>query len=274
MGGNNRKMGEKKSNRRPVIGVTGPDKGGEAAWLFTALSILLSGGKPLRIRPKNAYGIEKVDGLVLGGGADINPKSYTEDLFIEQYLNKTIREKNISLFRRIGRMINWLYFPLVFILRKILGVKEHKPSDARDEMEFNLLDQAVKKGIPILGICRGAQLINIYFKGSLYEDINKFYFEEPNRHSIFPVKTIFLKRNSKLKNILELDELKVNALHNQAVKEKGDSIIISAKEENEVVQGIEHEKQDFIVGVQWHPEYLVNRKRQRRLFKTLIEQAR
>src|SRR6056297_2604287 len=98
--------------KKPVIGVTGPDKGGEAAWLFTALSILLSGGKPVRIRPKLPREIGKIDGLVLGGGADINPKSYTEDLFIEQYLNKTIREKNISLFRRIGRMINWLYFPI------------------------------------------------------------------------------------------------------------------------------------------------------------------
>lgn len=259
--------------KKPVIGVTGPDKGGEAAWLFTALSILLCGGKPLRIRPKSPGGIEKIDGLVLGGGADINPKSYTEDLFIEQYLNKTIREKNISLFRRIGRMINWLYFPIVFVLRKLLGVKEHKPSDARDELEFNLLNQAVDKGIPVLGICRGAQLINIYYKGSLYEDINKFYFEEPNRHSIFPVKTIYLKKESKLREILKLDKLKVNALHNQAVKEKGEGIIISAEEENEIVQGVEHENQEFIVGVQWHPEYLVNRKRQRRLFKTLIEHA-
>jgi len=231
--------------KKPVIGVTGPDKGGEAAWLFTALSILLSGGKPVRIRPKLPREIGKIDGLVLGGGADINPKSYTEDLFIEQYLNKTIREKNVSLFRRIGRMINWLYFPVVFVLRKLLGVKEHKPSDARDELEFNLLEQAVNKGIPVLGICRGAQLINIYFKGSLYEDINKFYFEEPNRHSIFPVKTIHLKKDSQLREILELNKLKVNALHNQAVKEKGEDIIISAKEKNEVVQGIEHEKQGY-----------------------------
>jgi putative glutamine amidotransferase len=170
-------------------------------------------------------------------------------------------------------LINWLYFPLVFLLRKLLGVKEHKPSDARDELEFNLLNQAVEKGIPVLGICRGAQLINIYFKGSLYEDINKFYFEEPNRHSIFPVKTIFLKEGSKLKEILKLDELKVNALHNQAVKEKGEDIVISAKEPNEIVQGIEHQKQDFIIGVQWHPEYLVNQSRHRRLFKTLIEHS-
>ena len=127
--------------------------------------------------------------------------------------------------------------------------------------------------MPVLGICRGAQLINVYFKGTLYEDINTFYYEEPNRYSIFPVKKIYIKPGSKLAEILGVRELRVNALHHQAVKKAGEDIEIVAQEANKVVQGIESAAKKFVVGVQWHPEYLVQKKRQRRIFKALVEAA-
>jgi putative glutamine amidotransferase len=259
---------------KPVIGITGPDRGGEMAWLFTAASVLLSGGRPRRIRPGSPADIKDLDGLVLGGGADVDPQAYTEDEFIDQYLQQTIRDKKVNIFRRVGRMISWLYFPVIFILRKLFSRKSGTIDKKRDSLEFNLLDRAAQRNLPVLGICRGAQLINVYFKGDLYEDINRFYFEEPNRYSIFPVKTIYLKKGSQLARILEIDTLKVNALHRQAVKKTGENITINATEPNQVVQGIEHETQEFILGVQWHPEYLINRKRQRHIFKTLVQYSK
>lgn len=256
---------------KPVIGITGPDRGGEMAWLFTAASVIIAGGKPRRIRPASPADIEELDGLILGGGADLDPESYTRDEFIDQYLEQTIKARNLNIFQKAGRMISWLYFPVVFLLRRIFSRESHIPDKERDFLEFKLLDHAVERNLPILGICRGAQLINVYFKGSLYEDINRFYFEEPNRYSVFPVKTIFIRKGSKLSEILEIDRLTVNALHHQSVKDTGENISISAREKNKVVQGIEHNRLEFIIGVQWHPEYLINRKRQRRIFKVLIQ---
>ena len=258
---------------RPVIGISGPDKGGGMAWFFTALSIIIAGGKPVRITPRRAYKIEKLNGVVIGGGADIDPRSYTEDDFIEHYMQLTLKARKLGILRRIGRFIGWLYYPIIFLLRKLFSRKSPPLSKKRDELEFNLINAAVKKNIPILGICRGAQLINIFFKGDLFDDINRFYFEEPNRHSIFPVKTIFLKRGSKIHRIFGIDKLEVNALHHQAVKKKGEDIEIVAREANQVVQGIEHLSRNFIIGVQWHPEYLIIHKRQRRIFTELVNSA-
>ena len=259
---------------RPRIGITGPDRGGGSAWFFTALNIILAGGKPVRIRPLRPREAETLNGIVLGGGADVDPEAYTRDDFIDQYLSQTLKKSSLNLFQRISRFIVWLYYPFVFLLRMLFSRKSHHISKERDQLEFKLLNDIVMQGKPVLGICRGSQLINVYFKGTLYDNINVFYYEEPNPHSIFPVKTIYLKPGSKLSKILQLETLKVNALHNQAVKEKGLNIQIAAREKNQVVQGIEHTKQDFIIGVQWHPEYLLLHKHQRRIFRALTEAAR
>jgi putative glutamine amidotransferase len=134
-----------------------------------------------------------------------------------------------------------------------------------------LLNQAVKRQIPVLGICRGSQLINVYFKGTLYKDIKDFYSEKPNRHSIFPVKKAYVKLDSKMFRILDVGELMVNSIHNQAVKRAGQGIKIVAQESNEVVQAIELETDYFIIGVQWHPEYLIQKRIHRRIFKALVD---
>ena len=116
--------------------------------------------------------------------------------------------------------------------------------------------------------------MNVYFRGTLYQDINTFYLEEPNPSSIFPVKRVNVKHGSKLADVLGVRQLEVNALHSQAVKEPGQDIDIVAREPNDVVQGIENVRQEYMVGVQWHPEYLPTHKSQRRLFQTLVQHAR
>ena len=265
-----------KINRdRPTIGITGPDKGGGVAWFFTSLAVWIAGGKPVRITPKRPRTADGLQGLIIGGGADVDPDTYTQDYVVEQYLNETIRKPEHNVFQKAKRFTRFLYYPALFFVRKIFSRKKGFGLDHdRDHLEFQLIDQAVKKGLPIMGICRGSQLMNVYFKGTLYQDINTFYLEEPNPHSVFPVKTVHLKPGSKLAEVLGAQKVEVNALHNQAVHETGENIEIVGREENDVVQAIENLKQDYIVGVQWHPEYLPQRKQQRRLFQAMVEHAK
>jgi putative glutamine amidotransferase len=265
-----------KINRnRPTIGITGPDKGGDTAWFFTALSVWLAGGWPVRITPSRPQTADGLQALIIGGGADVDPSTYEQDHVIEEYLQRTLRQRRKSFFQRIGRFISWVYYPALFFVRKLFSRKLTFGLDRdRDHLEFQLIDQAVKKDLPVMGICRGSQLMNVYFGGSLYKNISTFYSEEPNPASIFPVKKVFIKQDSKLGKVLGVRQLRVNALHNQAVKDPGEAIDIAAREQNQVVQAIESKAHDFMIGVQWHPEYLPHNKLHRRLFQALVQEAR
>ena len=267
-----------KINRdRPTIGVTGPDRGGGVAWFFTSLAVWIAGGKPVRITPSNPRTADGLQALIIGGGADVDPTTYQQENVIDEYLARTINEPNRNIFQRIGRFTRWIYYPALFFARKLFSRSRKHGSRLdrdRDHLEFQLIDQAVKKNLPVMGICRGSQLLNVYFRGTLYQDINTFYLEEPNPTSIFPVKRVNIKPGSKLADVLGVRELEVNALHSQAVKVPGKDIEIVAREPNEVVQAIENVEQEYIIGVQWHPEYLPTHKSQRRLFKRLVQHAR
>jgi putative glutamine amidotransferase len=78
---------------------------------------------------------------------------------------------------------------------------------------------------------------------------------------------------SKLHDVLTFEKVWVNALHHQAVDELGDKLRVAAKEENGIIQAIEHQEKNFVLGVQWHPEYLPQIPAQRRLFGKLVEEA-
>lgn len=265
-----------KINRnRPTIGITGPDRGGQMAWLFTALAVRLAGGKPVRIIPSRPRAADGLQALIIGGGADVDPATYQQENVVDEYLQQTFGHPRKNFFQRVARFTRWLYYPALFLLRKLFSRKRQWGLDKeRDHLEFQLIDQAVKKGLPIMGICRGSQLLNVYFHGTLYQSINTFYLEEPNPSSVFPVKKVYIKPGSKMAEVLGVQQLEVNALHHQAVKDPGINIDIVAREPNNVVQGIENIEQNFIIGVQWHPEYLPQRKQQRRVFKALIQHAR
>lgn len=258
--------------KRTVIGVTGPDKGGGAAWFFTRLSIWLQGGKARRITPSRPATIDEIQGLIIGGGADVDPERYGEDR--DEDLLSEEKMKGRTFLDWIELFFSIILYPVLLIFRKIYASKSVPLDKNRDDLEFKLLKEAVEKKLPIMGICRGMQLINIHFKGSLYQDIKSFYEETPQVTSIFPKKTILIAPDSCLYSILNTFECKVNALHNQAIKETGEGIVVVAREPNNVVQGIEHRDFSFLIGVQWHPEYLVQLKKQRAIFTRIIEEAK
>lgn len=139
---------------------------------------------------------------------------------------------------------------------------------SRDALEIKILNQAFACSIPILGICRGSQLINIVLGGSLFQDIRPLRRHTPNRNSIFPIKNAKISEDSMLKQTLERHEISVNSLHNQAIDRLADSLCISAVDADNFIQAIEHQDNGrHIVGVQWHPEYLPYLSNHRKLFK-------
>lgn len=257
-------------SKRANIGVTGPDEGGTAAWWFTRFALFLHGARAIRIRPKDGIPSEDIHGLVIGGGADINPQRYggteIEDLFSKDQELSGVRQFFI-------RLATIFFFPLIYFVRKLFSTSSSGIDNDRDELEFELLSQALDKGIPVLGICRGAQLLNIYLGGTLHNDISNFYSEVPRVTSVWPKKKIEIDNQSVLFDILDHRHVWVNAMHHQAVKTLGKGLRIVAREENGIVQAIEHSDRSFVLGVQWHPEYLPQIPIQRRIFKELVERA-
>ena len=142
---------------------------------------------------------------------------------------------------------------------------------ARDEMELAAIERARVDNTPILGICRGAQLINVAAGGTLYADISELRRSTSNRVNPLPCKPVAIKRRSRLAAIVGTWRLRVNSLHHQAVHGLGKGLQASARDADGFVQAIEAREGAFVVGVQWHPEYLCYRPAQYRLFRALIQ---
>lgn len=259
------------SSSKPKIGVTGPDHGGTSAWWFTKLAVWLQGGQAIRIRPSHQKKVE-LDGLILGGGADISPDRYGEKSNEFSFSGVGPNPRGIRSWLR--RILSILFYPLLFLLRKIFATKSTAINSRRDEVEFNLLKKAIKQNIPVLGICRGAQLINVQFGGNLHRDITSFYGEVPRVHTVWPKKKVKLTKSSRLARLVDTEYLWVNALHHQAVDATGQNIQIVAREENGLPQAIEHTEYEFMLGVQWHPEYMPQIPQQRQIFKSLVLMAK
>ncbi|MEE4329703.1 MAG: gamma-glutamyl-gamma-aminobutyrate hydrolase family protein [Wenzhouxiangella sp.] len=251
----------------PCIGVTGPDKGGTAAWWFTAWAVRRAGGRPLRIRPRQPCQIERLDGLIIGGGADVSPKLYGQEAMprLEQFKD---RDRN-----GWRRLIGLIVYPLLFLVRRMLTTKTSGRSEDRDALEKKLIQDACEHGRPIFGICRGMQLINVVLGGSLHQSIRSFYEEEPQIRSVLPRKRIEIQPGSLLARVLSTGTTRVNTLHSQAIDTLGADLVVCAREPTGVIQAIEHRDRDFILGVQWHPEYLPQRREQLALFRALITAA-
>ena len=222
------------ASRKPIVGVCLPDKGNFFAYIFIKFNLYLQNAKAVKLKPsKKNRDINKLDAVILSGGNDINPSLYGED---KDAHNTPLDTK-------------------------------------RDSFELEVLNQAYKRQIPILGICRGAQLINIYFKGNLYPTILDLDEYIIHKNSIFPIKKVFIKRFSKLFKIVKKEEVVANSIHNQAIKDVGEDLKVTAKHDK-IIEAIEKVDYPFLLGVQWHPEYLVYLEEHRKIFRHLVKKCK
>ena len=225
---------------KPIIAITGPEKGAFGPRFLVALAIHLYGGKPLQLRPGDENKSLDYQGVVITGGHDIEPVLYAAEPEIETNYDS-----------------------------------------ARDALESAVIRDALNRQLPLLGICRGAQLLNVCRGGSLHQEIRSQRKKTSNRWTILPLKTLKVESNddhtqelSKLEMILQRKCLKINSLHNQAIDRMGEKLKVSGRDLDNLIQAIEDSSHDFLIGVQWHPEFLLYLPAHRRLFKKLVACSR
>lgn len=143
----------------------------------------------------------------------------------------------------------------------------------RDALELSLLDQASLVNLPVLGICRGAQMMNVFRGGTLYTDIRGLPRDKTAMRTVLAKKRVWLESDSRVRGILGSDEILVNSLHHQAIDSLGRDLRVSGRDRGDFVQAVEDTDHDFFVGVQWHPEFLVFRPGQQNLFRKLVAAA-
>ena len=223
---------------RPLIGISKPDSGGLIQNLAIQLSLWIVGARSVNITPSKPSINKNIQGLVLSGGTDISPLLYN---------NTDIKE-------------NYSYDP------------------DRDQLELTLLKYAKDRNLPILCICRGAQLLNVFEGGTLFTDIRRIFanVEYPTSllAKIFFRKKIVINENSKLADAFGSGEVEVNSLHTQSIDTLGDDLEVTSREDNGIVQSVEHTKKQYIVGVQFHPELLIYRKDARSLFSNFVDECK
>ena len=207
---------------KPIIGITG--NYGELTCKLAETyykSVWKAGGVPIVIPPLSDTDsiintLEHLDGLVLSGGADLNPLYAGEE-----------PQSRLS-------VIN----------------------SERDLPELLITQLAYNRQIPILGICRGIQTLALALGGKVMQDISDAtqlkHSQDADRSE--PTHTVCVEKDSTLYNIYKETTLYVNSFHHQAVSEPGDKFRVTAKAPDGIIEGMESTEHKSIIGVQWHPE--------------------
>ena len=144
----------------------------------------------------------------------------------------------------------------------------------RDQMEIDWIQYAIEHKLPLLGICRGAQLINIFLGGNLHQDIRHLRNLTYNRPGLLPTKQVELHADSNIVRIVGKRHLRVNSLHHQAIDVVGAELWKTGWDLDQLTQAVESSENRLIIGVQWHPEYLIYLPAQLALFQWLVNNAR
>ncbi len=238
---------------KPIIGIVGSTKWStnpaymqyEFSITSTANveSVRRNGGVPIII-PYNellddpAAAVSMCDGLLFPGGSDVHPWYYGEEP------------------------------------RQVLGTIEPHI----DEAWLNAGKEAMKLGLPMFGLCRGIQVLNVLTGGSLWQDVRESgegvlqHLQKLDR--TYLTHTVVVEEGTHLAEILGAGPHKTNSLHHQAVKRLGEGMRITARTLDGIIEGIEDED-GWRFGVQWHPENLIDSNPEmNKLFAKLVENAR
>lgn len=226
---------------KPVIGITANydlDTGLFLLKDYYVEAVSNAGGRPVILVPGLDEKIidsylEICQGIILSGGGDIDPL-YFSQLPEEQ----------------LGEINPW-----------------------RDELEIKIAQKALHSNFPILGICRGCQVLNVAAGGTVLQDIKTGLCHMQKAPRSYPIHDIFIEKPSLLASIINYDSIRVNSFHHQAVQYLGESIMISARAADGIVEAIESNKHSFFMGVQWHPECMKD-KFSNLLFSALIQKAK
>jgi putative glutamine amidotransferase len=164
--------------------------------------------------------IRLIDGLLLAGGVDVDPLYFGEEP------------------------------------RPLMG----KIDVDRDYLEIHLIPEALKMDLPVLGICRGIQVLNVAMGGKIYQDISmsakSILKHRQDAPGSYATHTIDVQSESQLLRILGSSTIRTNSFHHQAVREAAPGFIISAVAQDGIIEGIESINHTFVVGVQFHPEQM------------------
>ena len=186
--------------------------------------ITSEGAGVIKLSPeKNFTDIEKCDGIILSGGEDVHPRFYNK------------KE----------------YFELC-----------HEVDERRDEFEWKVLEYTKRNDLPLLGICRGLQMANVFFGGTLIPHIPAFgKFDHSKRGTADRYHIAHVDPNSALKTIVGVASGEINSAHHQSAERVGNGLVVNALSSDGIIEGMERQHAEsgaYLQLVQWHPERMTD----------------
>lgn len=241
--------------KKPIIGISlgssilpstlfgGPETEEDNTWQLTTNNFIQlafkAGGNPLMLAviddentAKDLW--DRLDGIILSGGPDVNPVNYNE--------------------RNGG---------------KLSMIDNH-----RDKYELALAKYAIEKDLPILAICRGLQVLNISLGGSVHQDLEEKGYENHSLHNARRREGshfVNLKKDNPLYDIVGEEKIWVNSYHHQGINKLGKGLKAVGFSEDEVIEAAYMPEKKFVLGLQWHPEYMYDNEITKKIAKSFIE---
>ncbi len=238
-------MSKHRDGARPVIGITtdeDDDHKHYSSWFTYAMSVEKAGGLPILLAYKTDLSlipqiVDLLDGILFSGGNDLDPALYRER-----------------------------FHPKAIPIDPI-----------RQRFELALMAEVECRRTPALGICLGSQLMNVYRGGSLHQFLPEVAREPMLEHrkvgEVVPRHEVKLDRSSIVAKTLGKSALDANSYHKQSIKKVGRGLRIIGTSPDGVVEGVEDPTFPLFLGVQWHPERLLDEEDHLAVFRLLVEKA-